>query len=70
MKIEILKNKNFKEFESWPVWACGISEFNWTYEEEEHCFIIEGKITVTFEGNRVKIEKGDYVIFPKNLKCK
>ena len=70
MKIKILKNKESKEFETWSIWSCENSEFDWTYADEEHCFIIEGAVTVTTEDNTVKIEKGDYVIFPKNLKCK
>jgi len=70
MQIKILKNKNSKDFESWPIWSCEISEFDWFYEKEEHCFITKGEVTVSTDNNVFNIKKGDYVIFPKNLKCK
>ena len=69
MEIQIIKNKNIKEFENWSVWSCDVSKFDWEYADEEHCFIIEGKVTV-FVGDRLyNICKGDYVIFSKGLKC-
>ena len=69
MKIEIIKNKSLSDFESWSIWECEPSRFNWTYDEEEHCFIINGRVTVIGPDNTVEIEPGDYVIFPKGLKC-
>ena len=69
MKIEIIKNKNLSDFTSWPIWTCGPSKFDWIYQAEEHCFIIEGSVTVIGLENTVKIEAGDYVVFPKGLKC-
>ena len=69
MKIKIIKNKSLSDFTSWPIWECEASKFNWTYDEEEHCFIINGKVTVIGLDNTVEIEPGDYVIFPKGLKC-
>ena len=70
MKINVIKNKNIKDFNSWPIWSCEVSEFDWEYNQEEHCIIIEGEITVIGPENTVKISEGDYVIFPKGLKCK
>ena len=69
MKIEIIKDKNKKDYDSWPIWKCDPSKFDWTYDDEEHCFIIEGKVTVSGPVNTVEIKTGDYVIFPKGLKC-
>jgi len=69
MEIQIFKNKNLSDFESWLIWECQPSTFNWEYSKEEHCYIIEGDVTVIENGNIVHIEKGDYVIFPKGLKC-
>jgi len=69
MKIEIIKNKQKANYESWPIWECESSTFDWTYEEEEHCFIIFGRVTVIGPNNTVEINPGDYVIFPKGLKC-
>ena len=69
MKIEIIKNKNIDNFKKWLTWECNPSEFNWEYSQEEHCFIIEGEVTIIGSDNEVTISKGDYVIFPKGLKC-
>lgn len=69
MKIKIIKNKSLSDFQTWPIWSCEPSKFDWEYEEEEHCFIIEGKGTVLGPDNTVDIEPGDYVIFPKGLQC-
>ncbi len=32
---------------SWPVWSKDVSEFPWTYDTGETCFILEGEVTVT-----------------------
>ena len=69
MKIKVIKNKNVLDVQSWPIWKCEPSKFDWTYDQEEHCFIIEGKVKVTGMDDVVIISKGDYVIFPKGLKC-
>ena len=69
MKILIIKNKSLSDFEFWPIWQCNPSSFDWEYVEEEHCFIISGKVTVKGVKNIVEIIAGDYVIFPKGLKC-
>jgi uncharacterized cupin superfamily protein len=61
--------KERKEAESWPIWEKEKSEFPWEYDEQETCLILEGKATVkTPEGN-IEFEAGDYVVFPKGLKC-
>ena len=69
MKIEIIKNKRLEDFKSWPIWECQISKFDWEYNQEEHCYILEGKVEVLHGDNVVRISKDDYVIFPKGLKC-
>ena len=69
MEIIINKNKILSDYDTWPLWQCEPSKFDWKYEKEEHCFIIEGLVTVIGEVNTVNIMAGDYVIFPKGLKC-
>ena len=69
MKIIIIKNKNKDEYKSWPIWDCKPSKFDWEYNQEEHCYLIEGNVIVSSQLESVKIRKGDYVIFPKGLKC-
>ena len=50
-----------------PTWGCGISTFKWEYECEETALIIEGEVTVTYEGKDVFIQAGDLVVFPSGL---
>jgi uncharacterized cupin superfamily protein len=54
----------------WPVWTKEASRFDWEYDSVEECYFLEGKVTVTAEGGRaVSFGKGDFVTFPKGLKC-
>ena len=69
MKIKVIKNKNLSDFLAWPVWECEPNTFDWKYDEEEHCFIIVGSVTVTTKDDIVEINSGDYVVFPKGLEC-
>ena len=52
-----------------PTWGCEVSEFNWHYDSEETCLLIEGEVTVTYNGERVSFGAGDYVTFPQGLSC-
>ncbi|MDR2578928.1 MAG: cupin domain-containing protein [Chitinispirillales bacterium] len=52
-----------------PAWGCGVSEFDWHYDSEETCLIIEGEVIVSYDGGSVSITAGDYVTFPKGLSC-
>jgi len=59
-----------KEVRSWPTWSCEVSEFPWEYIERESCYILEGQVDITTEdGEIVSIGPGDFVIFPRGLKC-
>lgn len=69
MKIKVIKNKNICDFKSWPIWTCEESKFDWQYEQEEHCYIINGNVTISTSDGKVNIGEGDYVIFPEGLKC-
>jgi uncharacterized cupin superfamily protein len=52
-----------------PVWTCGVSEFNWHYDSEETCLIIEGEVTVKYGSASVSVAAGDLVVFPQGLSC-
>ena len=54
---------------SWPIWTCEVSEFEWKYGEQETCYLLEGKVEVQSEFETVKFSAGDFVVFPKGLKC-
>jgi len=75
MQIEVLSNPSesfLKEMEvnSWSIWEKEVSEFPWTYDMKEICYILEGEVLVTpKEGEAVKIQAGDFVTFPKGMSC-
>lgn len=58
-----------KNITSWPIWKKETSVFPWHYDDTEHCLILEGKVTVTFENDEITFGAGDYVTFPKGLSC-
>ncbi len=54
----------------WPIWTKEVSEFPWTYGEQETCYILDGEVIVTPEnGEAVQFSQGDLVIFPSGLSC-
>lgn len=73
MKIEIfnLSEQELREKNvfNWGIWEKEVSKFDWFYDSTEYCYIIEGDVVVTTEYETVKITKGDFVKFPKGLKC-
>lgn len=63
-----LKDLNIK---SWPIWEKEVSVFDWFYDEKETCLFLEGEVMIELSDNsKVKITKGDLVVFPKGLKCR
>ena len=73
MKIEI-KPMTMEQAEkdgitSWPIWTCGVSEFDWEYSDRESCFLLEGQVKVKTDWETVNFGQGDFVVFPKGLKC-
>ena len=50
-------------------WECEPSEFDWSYSQSEHCLLSEGRVEVDYDGKTVSFGAGDYVVFPKGLKC-
>ena len=61
--------KEQQEAESWPIWEKEKSTFPWDYDEQETCLILEGKAEVKCPDATVEFGAGDYVVFPKGLKC-
>lgn len=54
---------------SWPIWTKEPSTFDWSYDEQETCYFLEGEVTVKTDEGEVTISKGDLVTFPKGLSC-
>lgn len=59
-----------RNIRSWPVWTKEISTFDWYYDGDEHCLVLEGDIEVETSEGTYKIKPGDFVTFKKGLKCK
>ena len=57
------------EMQSNPIWECDVSEFDWYYDAEETCLLIEGEVTVSHDRGNISFSAGDYVVFPKGLSC-
>lgn len=56
--------------DGWPIWEKEVSAFPWHYDQEEVCYLLEGKAIVTPEqGEAVIIQRGDLVRFPAGLSC-
>lgn len=56
--------------DTWPIWEKDVSEFPWTYDQSETCYIITGEVLVTPEGGEpVLIKESDLVSFPKGMTC-
>ncbi len=73
MKIVIkkLSDDEIKQMsiKSWPIWTKEVSAFDWYYDSQEMCLILEGKAIIKTPFEEVEIKKGDYVVFPVGLKC-
>ncbi len=71
MEIIVRKptEKEVEAMKSKPIWSCKVSEFDWFYDSEETCLIIDGAVTVKYGAKSVSFTTGDYVIFPKGLSC-
>jgi len=71
IKIEQLGLDELEEMGvfNWPVWEKEESKFDWYYDTQECCYILEGDVDVTTEFEHVTLKAGDFVTFPKGLEC-
>ncbi len=54
----------------WPVWEKEASEFPWSYDEQETCYLLEGEVEVVPDGGEpVTFGAGDLVSFPQGMSC-
>ena len=45
---------------NWSIWTKEASEFPWTYDEPETCYLLAGEVTVTCQdGETAHFGKGD-----------
>jgi uncharacterized cupin superfamily protein len=64
-EAEITKRK----IKSWPVWTKEISRFDWFYDSDEECLILEGEFVIHTDEGDYFVKPGDFVTFKKGLKC-
>jgi len=71
IKIEKKSEAELKEMGvfSWPIWQKEISNFDWHYDSQEKCYILEGEVSVEAEGETVSFQGGDFVTFPSGMDC-
>lgn len=72
IKVEKPDEKKLEDLgvNSWPIWEKEASRFDWSYDDKETCYILEGKARVEpEEGEAVEFQAGDLVTFPKGLNC-
>ncbi|VVB56506.1 Uncharacterised protein [uncultured archaeon] len=60
-----------KEAALWGEWSKEPSAFEWSYDEQETCLILEGSASVkSKDGSQsVSFGPGDWVVFPAGLQC-
>ncbi len=56
--------------QSWSIWEKVISDFPWSYDETEECFILGGEAEIVTEEGRFQIKTGDFVTFERGLSCR
>ena len=69
IKVKKATEAEKAEMATKPVWECEVSEFDWHYDSEETCLLVEGEVTVLHKDGSVSFGAGDYVVFPKGLSC-
>jgi uncharacterized cupin superfamily protein len=76
MEIKVVHQPNFQHLNeldvfNWPIWEKEISQFSWTYDDQEICYFLAGNVIVTPDGGQaVQMGKGDLVTFPAGMSCK
>jgi len=69
--IENLEETEIKKrgIRNWPVWEKEVSRFDWLYDGDEECLILEGEVIVETDYGSFEIKTGDFVTFKSGLRC-
>jgi uncharacterized cupin superfamily protein len=54
---------------NWPIWEKEVSVFDWSFEEREQFYLIEGEATIKTHSGEYNVYPGDYVECSKGLHC-
>lgn len=60
---------NRRNIRQWPVWEKEVSRFEWQYDGQEQCLILEGEVVVEAPEGTYTIKTGDFVTFRDGLNC-
>ncbi len=73
MKKKVPSEEELDKFKikSWGIWSKETSEFDWSYDDTETCYVLDGEVEVTDSetGEKIDFKTGDLVQFEKGLKC-
>ncbi len=58
-----------RKMNTWPIWEKEVSRFDWKYEGDEECLILEGQVKIETPEGTFFISEGDFVTFKDGLKC-
>ncbi len=55
----------------WPIWEKEESKFDWHYDSDETFLVLEGEVTVKYNGgkNEISFGAGDLVTMPEGMDC-
>lgn len=71
IKVERPTPQQVAEMQRCPTWEKEVSSFEWTYDEPETCYLLEGAVQVTTAaGETVTFGAGDLVHFPAGMHCR
>ena len=65
-KIPTEEDLNRLDVESWGTWSKEVSEFDWSYDDTETCYILDGEVEVIISNKPIQLKKGEIVIMPAN----
>ena len=63
---EAIRDRRIRD---WPIWEKEVSRFDWEYEGDEECLILEGLVEVETDQGTFTIRPGDFVTFRRGLRC-
>jgi len=71
VKIEKLTEDEIskRRIRQWPIWTKEVSTFDWYYDTDEECLILEGEVDVKTDEGTFTVKAGDFVTFKQGLKC-
>ena len=58
-----------RKINTWPIWSKEVSKFDWYYDCDEECLVLQGEVVVHTDHGDFTIKEGDFVTFKKGLKC-